>query len=124
MLDSFKCVRVRVRVQTQPSVPVYRFNVSSTLTVTTGVLRYLQVKLCAAVPVKLTELNLIELRVCVDLGQFSYNDLLQTQTFSQTESSDKQPIFTHQAGAFALILPDSNDRTVCNCHQEKHTGPD
>lgn len=52
------CVRASAHVQTEPSVPVYRFNVLSSLTVNTGVSRHLQVKLCAAVPVKRTELNL------------------------------------------------------------------
>lgn len=55
------CVRERERervcFQTEPSVPVYRFNLLSSLTVNTGVSPYLQVKLCAAMPVKVTKLN-------------------------------------------------------------------
>ena len=62
--------------QTEPSVPVYRFNLLSSLTVNTGVSPYLQVKLCAAVPVKVTKLNVKggTERLCVDFSKLLNSD--------------------------------------------------
>lgn len=46
---------------------------------------------------------------------------LQCIELFQGARSDKQPIFTHQAGAFAHILSDGNDRMVCIAVTQRNT---